>query len=711
MRFKLLSLIVTLIVFWLFSLSAIAAAPPELLRNGGFENGNAENPWDETKTPYSWFKWTDSGESGWAAWKEYPVATNSVPAHGGIRYVVGGGNGSGALGGWGQNIAVTPGTSYDFSVWARTEGWHSNPEAVMLVDFKNAGGTIILTNTANIFTGTKPNPNVWAKFSMTSSPAPAAATTAAFAVRGDMGSPLFDDASVVVVGPSPDFNYDKTVNLLDKAKFASGWQTSLGQGGYDPVCDLDEDDDIDLVDLQLFVESWLWFDSPVVVSIDETTVYQEIDGFGASFTDSSAWIVHEFLDTADYLVLMEDLFNPVTGAGLSYLRQPMGTSDMRRRSDYTYNEVPGDYDMSDFSIIEDQAYIIPVLQKALEINPDIKIMGSPWTAPSWMKSGESAKYQGGWLTNNPTNYNAYALYFVRYVQAYAGEGIPIDAITLQNEPLNPTNYPSMYMSASDQIQLIEYMGPKFASAEIDTKIIAYDHNWDHPEYPLEILADPQARGYLDGIAWHHYGGDVSAQTTVHNAYPTKGTYFTEGAIGEWAHSEGDFDSVLMHATNLIIDTTRNWAKCVVLWNMALHELYEGPILGSGCDQCFGVITVDSNTKAITKNGSYYSLGHASKFVKSGAQRIDSTDTSSTVIKNVAFVNTDGSIVVFAVNEATDARNFQMNWNGESLIYPVPGRSVTTFTWPDQPSPTVEVWVTTGDQTKLLSQEADVVFSN
>ena len=716
MRSKLLILSVSFVVLVMFCQCAWAAGSPELLLNGGFENGDAETPWNEGRTPYSWFNWT--GGEGWAAWKEYPVAMNSVPARGGIRYVVCGGNGGGALGGWGENIAVTPGTSYDFSVWARTEGWHSNPEAVMLVDFKNAGGTIILTNTADIFTGTKPNPNVWTKFSMTTSPAPATATTAAFAVRGDMGSPLFDDASVVVTEPSPDFNYDKTVNHFDTAKFASGWQYSLGQAGYDPACDLDEDADIDLDDLQVFALSWLWVESPVVVSIDETTVYQEIDGFGASFTDSSAWIVHEFLDTADYLALMEDLFDPVTGAGLSYLRQPMGTSDMRRKPDYTYNEVPGDYDMSDFSIAEDQDYIIPVLQKALEINPDIKIMGSPWTAPSWMKSGETAKYQGGWLTNNPTNYGAYADYFVKYVQAYAAEGIPIDAITLQNEPGLQIDYPSMFMSASDQIQLIEYMGPKFATAGIDTKIIAYDHNWDNTQHALDILADPQARAIVDGMAWHHYGGDVSAQTTVHNAYPNKGTYFTEGAIGEWvqgewdhSNGEGDFDSVLMHAANLIIDTTRNWAKTVVLWNMALHELYNGPIFsgGEGCWSCFGVITIDSGTKAITKNGSYYSLGHASKFVKSGAQRIGSNDTSSTPIKNVAFVNTDGSIVVFAVNEATDIRNIQIDWNGDSLIYPIPARSVTTFTWPDQPGPPVEIWTTTGDQAKKLAQQPSVQF--
>jgi glucosylceramidase len=696
-------------LFYLIVLSsclfAFAAEPPELLLNGSFEEGKAETPWNEYRRPYSWFNWMDGG---WAAWKDEVV--QGIPSHSGSKHVVCGSNGGGALGGWGQNIAVTPDTSYDFSIWARTEGWHNSPEAVMLVDFKNAAGTIIHTDTQTVFNGVKPNPNVWTLFSMASSPAPAAATSAAFAVRGDAGSPLFDDASVVTAGPNPDFNYDKTVNGLDKSKFASGWQAHSGQSEYDPAYDLNENDIIDIDDLRIFAQSWLWVDSPIIVNIDESTLYQEMDGFGASFTDSSAWIVHEFLDTADYLDLMEDLFNPVTGAGLSYLRQPMGTSDMRRKADYSYNDSPGDYDMSEFSIAEDLDYIVPVLQKALQINPDIKIMGSPWSAPSWMKSGESEKYQGGWLTNNPTNYSAYADYFVKYVQAYASQDIPIDAITLQNEPLLQIGYPSMFMSASDQIQLIEYMGPTFASASIDTKIIAYDHNWDNTQHALDILADPQARSFVDGMAWHHYGGDVSAQTTVHNAYPNKGTYFTEGAIGEWMHQEGDFNGVLFSAADLLIKATRNWAKCVVLWNMVLHELYNGPVNGKGCDTCFGVISVHSVTKAITKNGSYYSLGHASKFLRPGARRIASTDTSSTTLKNVAFINTDGSVVVYAMNEVTDVRNLQISWNGKSLVYPLPGRSVATFVWLNEPSPAVDIWITTGDKRMLLEKRPSVQFS-
>ncbi|MBN1765319.1 MAG: carbohydrate binding domain-containing protein [Sedimentisphaerales bacterium] len=708
MRAKLLFRSLSVFILCSVSLSAIAETPPELLLNGGFENGDIENPWDEGKTPYSWFKWSDSW--GWAAWKY--DALSGIPAHSGTKYLVAGSGSSNEFGLWGQNIIVTEGTSYSFSVWARTEGWHPNPEASMLVDFKNASGTIILTDTYDIFTGSIPNPNVWAKFTMTTRPAPAGAATANFCVRGDLGSPIFDDASVVVPGPDPDFNYDKTVNNLDMVKLSYGWLTSSGLDGYDPICDLDEDGNIDLDDFSLFAESWLWFDNPVVANIDETSLYQEMDGFGASFTDSSAWLVHDFLYTPDYLDLMEELFDPGAGIGLSYLRQPMGTSDMRRKPDYSYDDVPPgstDYPLSYFSIDQDRDYIIPVLKKAMELNPDIKIMGSPWSPPPWMKT--NSDFPGGQLIDTDAIYNSYAEYFVKYVQAYEAEGITIDAVTLQNEPGLEIGYPSLNMSASDQIKLIKKVGPRFQAEGIDAKIVIYDFNWDNTGFPLSVLGNTQARAYIDGVAWHHYGGDVSAQTTVHNAYPAKGTYFTEGAIGEWAHPEGDFDGCLIHAANLIIDTTRNWAKCVVLWNMALHELYNGPITPgeNGCWTCFGLITIDSNTRAITRNSPFYALGHISKYVKSGARRIDSNDTSATPVKNVAFVNTDGSIVVFALNRATDARNFQVNWNGSSFIYPVPGRSVTTFTWPDQQDPTVDVWVTTGDKRKLLEQENSIQF--
>jgi len=696
-------------IILIFCISALAA--PELLLNPSFEEGSIKTPWEEWHGLNTWYNWTNGG---WAAWKLAGFG-GAPAAHSGTKFVVAGGGGGSEYGVWGQTIYVEPGKSYNFSVWARTEGWGSAPNASMVVEFKNASDTTIATDTHTIFNGSHPSPNVWGLHSFTTITAPAGTVWANFLLWGDStGSPLFDDASVTETGPgtAQDFNYDRNVNYTDLEKIIPAWLTSLGQGGYDPDCDLDGNNSVTLTDLAVFAQLWLWYDTPVEASVDHTNTMQEIDGFGASFTDSSAWVLHDFLGGTEYNDVMTELFDYTNGIGLSYIRQPMGTSDMRRVADYSYDDMPAgqtDYTLANFSIAKDQDYIIPVLKKALEINPDIKIMASPWSPPPWMKTNDS--FQGGQLINTDAVYDAYAEYFVKFIQAYAAEGILIDAITVQNEPGLDIGYPSLIMSATDQKKLIKKVGARFATESIPTKIVCYDFNWNNTGFPLSVLADATARGYIDGVAWHHYAGDVSAQTTVRNAYPTKNVYFTEGAIGEWLVGEEDFDKGLIHAANLLIDTTRNWAKTVVLWNMSLHELYQGPITGNGCNTCYGIVRVHSSTKAVTKKSSYYALGQASKFVRSGAVRIDSADTSASPIKNVAFLNTDDTVINYVINQATDVRNYKIEWNGQLLIYPLPSRSITTFKWPNQVDAAVEVWITTGDQSKLIEQQPDTQFHN
>ena len=695
-----------LVILCLLITAYSVCASTELLVNGSFENGSAVDPWDEGQMPYSWFKW--SGNWGWAAWKDQSVS--GIQAHSGSRYIVAGGDGNATHGVWGQNIIVTEGIAYSFSVWARTEGWHSNPYATMYVEFKNSADETFLTESYEIFSGTRPYPNQWTQYSLETSPAPAGSQTANFQLRGDLGSPIFDDVSVSVSSKGSDFNNDKRVNVFDQAYFSSCWQKNSNQVGYDPACDLDDSGNIDLLDLNLFVKDWLWFEPPIVVDLDDTVVYQEIDGFGASFTDSSAWLVHEFIGNSAYEQLMTELFDRKLGAGISFIRQPMGTSDMRRRADYSYDDPPdgvSDYALNYFSIAKDQEYIIPVLKKALEINPDLKIMASPWSPPPWMKT--NGDFQGGSLIDSDAVYNTYANYFVKFIEAYGSQGIDIYAITVQNEPGLEIGYPSLKMNAVEQANLIKRVGAKFQSKSIDTKIITYDFNWDNVNFALDVLADSQARNYIDGVAWHHYGGDVSSQSIVHDAYPEKTTYFTEGAIGEWLYPEGDFDGALIHAADLLVDTTRNWSKSVVLWNMALHELYKGPIVGNGCWSCFGLVSVNSETKAITKNSPLYALAHASRFLGPGAKRIESSDTTTGNISNVAFVNTDDSVVVYAFNRSTDIKNIQINWEGKSLVYSIPGRAVASITWQNEPNSAVDIWVTTGDKSKLFEKQSTIKF--
>jgi glucosylceramidase len=390
---------------------------------------------------------------------------------------------------------------------------------------------------------------------------------------------------------------------------------------------------------------------------------------------------------------------------------PMGTSDFRRRADYSYDDIPSmmnsDFELNYFSISDDEIYIIPVLLEAISINPQIKIMGSPWSPPEWMKTNR--QFEGGELIDSDDIYNTYANYFVKYVQAYADIGIEIDAVTLQNEPLYETSdYPGMLMSAFDQIRLIELVGPKFESNDIDTKIVCYDHNWDNVSYPLAVLGDSQARSYTSGTAFHGYSGNVSAQSTVHSCYPDKDIYFTEWSDGQW--NDYGFAGNLIDNSVVIVDVIRNWSKTFIKWNLVLDQ-NNGPKISGGCDTCYGVITLDTNTGQITRKPQYYSLGHISKFVQPGAYRIWSTSSVGSGIENVCFVNPDGTTVCMSVNSSGSRHNLKVTWNGQYFIYTLPGNSITTFVWKDNPDALVNVWVTTGDKTRLISAQQGIQFHN
>jgi glucosylceramidase len=430
-------------------------------------------------------------------------------------------------------------------------------------------------------------------------------------------------------------------------------------------------------------------------------------------TDSSAWLFEYAMDDKQRQAALEELFDAEKGIGLTYLRQPMGTSDFRVSSamggfdDYTYDDVaPGqsDYDLKKFSIAKDEKYIIPVLQDVLKVSGDVKFMSSPWSAPHWMKVGN--KLGGGRLKDDV--YGTYAMYFVKYIRAYAEHGIKINAITLQNEPwYEPGKYHGTRMEPADQIKLVKEMGPLFMTNNIDTDILVWDHNWDQPQYPIEILNDPEAKKYIAGTAWHHYNGNVSSQTAVHNAHPDRDTHFTEGSNGQWQKPPG-FDHNFIRTTGEMIAVMRNWSKSFITWNLALDEK-NGPKIAGGCDTCYGVITINQATGVVSRRPQYYTFAHSSKFVRPGAYRINSGDTSDAKVDNVAFVNPDGSLVVIALNIDRSERRLRVEWKGQSFDYILPSRSAVTFKWHDKPDPIAQVWLTTGDKTKLLSREPDVRF--
>ena len=409
---------------------------------------------------------------------------------------------------------------------------------------------------------------------------------------------------------------------------------------------------------------------PTIV-VDTTVRYQEIDGFGNCLTGGSAILLNRMTPAAR-AALLQELFSPEgNGIGISYLRVSIGASDLSDRV-FTYSDLaPGETDplMEKFSLEPEKEDLIPVLKEILAINPTLKIMGSPWSAPLWMKTNNASV--GGSLKREW--FDAYALYFVRYIQAMRAEGITIDAVTVQNEPLHGGNNPSMVMTAADQALFIrQSLGPAFAAAGITTKIIIYDHNADRTDYPLEILNDAVARNYVDGSAFHLYGGSINNLSAVHDAYPTKNLYFTE----QWVGGPGDLAGDLKwHVETLIIGATRNWCRNVLEWNLASDPTYDPHTVG-GCDRCLGTVTIDGNS--VKRNPAWYILAHASKFVRPGSVRVSSTMQGN--FPNVAFVTPEGKKVLIVLNTTDTKRNFNVRFKGFIMPLSLNGGAVGTWIW-------------------------------
>lgn len=413
------------------------------------------------------------------------------------------------------------------------------------------------------------------------------------------------------------------------------------------------------------------------ITIQASEKLQEIEGFGAALTGSSAYLINKKMSPAQRVSLLETLFDAEEGIGISYLRMTIGASDFSL-ANYTYDDMsPGetDFALEHFTIEKDRADIIPVFRQIINMVPEMKIMGSPWSPPAWMKTNGSLI--GGKL--KPEAYDVYARYFAAYIKAYAAEGIAIDAITPQNEPLHFTaSYPCMEMQAGEQLEFIgAHLGPVFATEGLTTKIIAYDHNWDNTQYPIYILNDPTVRQYVAGSAFHAYAGDVSAMSVVHNAHPDKGLYFTEISGGEWATSFSD--NLQWYMKNIFVGATRNWSRNVLMWNLALDENY-GPT-NNGCQDCRGVVTINSVNGSFKRNVEYYSIGHFSKFVRPGAFRITSTNfDAATQLDHVAFSNTDGSKVLVVANASSEGKSFTVKCGDGQFTYFIGARSVATIVW-------------------------------
>jgi glucosylceramidase len=413
----------------------------------------------------------------------------------------------------------------------------------------------------------------------------------------------------------------------------------------------------------------------LTITVDDAQRYQQIDGFGASLTDSSAWLLSHKLTDAQRKDALEMLFSRDKGVGLSMLRQPMGASDFALEA-YSYDDMPAgqsDPTLAHFSIDRDRQYIIPLLREALALNPKLKIIATPWSPPGWMKTSGSMIY-GGLL---PSSYAPLANYFVRYVKAYEAADVPIYGITPQNEPLHlPHDYPGMDMMPQEQIAFVrDHLGPALRDAGLKQKVLVFDHNWDLIDYPITVLSDPRAAAFAAGIAIHCYGGSVTAQTELHNRFPTKDIWLTECSGGDWQKGRP-----LEQQVRLIIGATRNWAKSVILWNLALDQDHK-PYLG-GCNTCRGVVTVNHSTSPaqVLPTVDFTALGHASKFVQQGAERIDSNSFEQGSLEDVAFRNPDGSIVLIVLNGSGQTTEFNIAWKKKYASYKLGPGAVATFRW-------------------------------
>lgn len=407
------------------------------------------------------------------------------------------------------------------------------------------------------------------------------------------------------------------------------------------------------------------------IQVNDTQTYQTMEGFGFTLTGGTAVLLHRMNDQSRSAILHELFSTEGNSIGVSYLRVSIGASDLDERV-FSYDDLPSgetDPTLQNFSLAPDEEHLIPVLMEILALQPSLKILGSTWSPPAWMKTNGSTK--GGSL--RPEFFKTYALYLVKYIQGMKARGINIDAITVQNEPLNPDNNPSMYLSADQEGMFIaKYLGPMFKENGIATKIFLYDHNADRPDYPISILNDPEARKYVDGSAFHLYAGPVEALSTVHDAHPDKNVYFTE----QWVGAPPDWrNDITWHVKTLVIGASRNWSRTVLEWNLAADP-HQKPHTPGGCDRCLGAITIDGNN--VSRNPGYYNIAVVSKFVRPGSYRVDSTSTED--LPSVAFLTPRKEKVVVVLNNSGNPKNFTLSYNGEFASCHLPSWSVGTYVW-------------------------------
>ena len=419
------------------------------------------------------------------------------------------------------------------------------------------------------------------------------------------------------------------------------------------------------------------------ISVNENQQFQQIQGFGAAMTDTSAYLIGTKMSSSQRSTLMQTLFSPNNGIGVSFVRIPMGSSDFTATppsnpQSYSYDDQSAgqtDPNLTNFSISHDTSYIIPTLQQALQTNPNLTFMANPWSPPAWMKTNDTMIGGGNLISSD---YEPLAQYFVKFIQAYQAAGVPIYAITPQNEPdVSANGYSGMIFPPSDEANFIaNNLGPALSQAKLATKILAWDSNTNLNSAET-ILNNTAANQYTGGVAWHCYGGNLQVMSTIHDAYSGKDQYETECSTGPTGIAP-------YSAIDVALNSVQNWAKTVELWNIALDP-NGGPKMGNGCGGCTGLVTIDPSTGASTPTANYYGLGQVSKFVPPGAYHIASSSGDSG-LNNAAFKDPDGSKVLVVHNTSSSSDTFSVNWNStQSFTYTLPAGGIVTFKWSGSPA--------------------------
>jgi len=410
------------------------------------------------------------------------------------------------------------------------------------------------------------------------------------------------------------------------------------------------------------------------ISLETATPRQEMLGFGAAITEASAYVLSRMND-AERQAVMHDLFSPDEMA-LNVCRTCIGSSDYSTKV-YSFDDsTEPDPELKKFSIDHDKSYYLPMLREARKANPDLFLFSSPWSPPGWMKANNSML--GGAMRKQ--NFEPYARYFLKFLEGYKAEGVVINAVTVQNETdaEQEGRMSACLWSQEQEIEFVKgFLGPALRKAGLPTKIWVLDHNYNLWGRAIDELSDPAAYEYIDGIAWHGYVGEPTAMSRVHDAFPAKHAYWTEGGPDitapdyqtDWSKWADQFNGIV-----------NNWARAITAWNVALDEKGNPNV---GPFPCGGVITVENTTHKVTRSGQYWAFAHYSKHVRRGARAFATNAVGNlgtgAAVSHAGFRNPDGSYIVVLANTGA-AKRVQLVQGNQALDVDLPADSIQTLQW-------------------------------